>query len=174
MYLDVEIVALFMLLHNFKFNNFSEYCVRCQFLVQSWRSVNFSNQNFPIRALANWIFKRTCPFGRNPFLHNLLIILSLFFIHNLYLSVITLFFFSTYSETFASKNSSWSFSINPISKILSNGPYRANQHQLLSVHIVQTNTSSSRHVLLLNHCSNHGTFFHLCFKSRHSTFCSSG
>ena len=42
MYLDVKIVALFMLLHNSKFNNFSEYCVRCHFLILSW----FYNYNF--------------------------------------------------------------------------------------------------------------------------------
>ena len=36
MYLDVDIVALFMLLHNSKFNNFLKYCVRCYFLVLSW------------------------------------------------------------------------------------------------------------------------------------------
>ena len=41
-YLDVEIVALFILLHNFKFNNFLEYCVRCHFLILSW----FYNYNF--------------------------------------------------------------------------------------------------------------------------------
>ena len=35
MYLDVEIVAPFMLPHNSKFNNFSEYCVRCHFLIPS-------------------------------------------------------------------------------------------------------------------------------------------
>ena len=42
MYLDVEIVALFMLLHNSKFNNFSEYSVSCHFLILSW----FYNYNF--------------------------------------------------------------------------------------------------------------------------------
>ena len=35
MELDVEIVALSMLLHNSKFNNFSEFCVRCHFLILS-------------------------------------------------------------------------------------------------------------------------------------------
>ena len=34
-YLDVEIVASSMLLHNSKFNNFSEYCVRCHALIPS-------------------------------------------------------------------------------------------------------------------------------------------
>ena len=48
------------------------------------------------------IFKRIYPFGRNPFLHNLLITPSLFLIHGLVSSVITLFFLSTYSKTFAS------------------------------------------------------------------------
>ena len=42
MYLDVEIVDLIMLLHNSKFNNFSEYCVRCHFFILSW----FHNYNF--------------------------------------------------------------------------------------------------------------------------------
>ena len=42
MYLDMEIVALFMLLHNSKFNKFLEYCARCHFLVLSW----FYNYNF--------------------------------------------------------------------------------------------------------------------------------
>ena len=41
--------------------------------------------------------------------------------------------------------------------------------------IMQTNTCSSGRVLLLNHCSNlFATFFHFCFKSKHSTFSSSG
>ena len=62
------------------------------------------------------IFKRICPFGSNPLLHNLLITPSPFVIHDLDLSVVTLFFFSTYSKTFASKNNSWSYSVNPISK----------------------------------------------------------
>ena len=33
MYLDVEIVAPSMLLYSSKFNNFSEYYVRCHFLI---------------------------------------------------------------------------------------------------------------------------------------------
>ena len=33
MYLDVEIVAPSMLLYNSKFNHFSEYYVRCHFLI---------------------------------------------------------------------------------------------------------------------------------------------
>ena len=33
MYLDVEIVAPLMLLYNSKFNSFSEYCIRCHFLI---------------------------------------------------------------------------------------------------------------------------------------------
>ena len=33
MYPDAEIVAPFMLIHNSKFIDFSEYCVMCHFLV---------------------------------------------------------------------------------------------------------------------------------------------
>ena len=61
-------------------------------------------------------FVRICPFGRNPFPHNLLITPSLFLIHDLHSSGITLYFFNTYSKTFASKNNSLSYSVNPISK----------------------------------------------------------
>ena len=50
------------------------------------------HQNFPIRVLANWIFKRISPFGRNPFLHKLFITPSLFLIHDFNSSVITLLF----------------------------------------------------------------------------------
>ena len=42
MYLDVEIVAPSMLLYNSKFNNFSEYYVRCHFLIPPW----LHNSNF--------------------------------------------------------------------------------------------------------------------------------
>ena len=42
MYLNVEIVTPFILLPNSKFNNFSEYWVRCHFLIPSW----FHNYNF--------------------------------------------------------------------------------------------------------------------------------
>ena len=71
---------------------------------------------FPIRVLANWVFKRICAFGRSPFLHNLLITPTFFLIHDSGSSVITLFFFSTYSKTFASKSTSSSYSVNPVSK----------------------------------------------------------
>ena len=57
----------------------------------------------------------TCS-DRNPFLHNLLITPSIFLMHDLHSSVITLFFFSTYSKTFALKNNSWSYCVNPIRK----------------------------------------------------------
>ena len=40
---------------------------------------------------------------------------------------------------------------------------------------MQTNTCYSGQVLLVNHCSNLlGTFFRFCFKSKHSTFLTSG
>ena len=74
---------------------------------------------FTIRVFANWVFKRICGFGRNPFLHNLLITPTLFLIHDPGSSVITLFFFSTYSKTFASKSTSSSYSVNPVSKYFS-------------------------------------------------------
>ena len=51
MYLDVEIVAPSMLLYSSKFNNFSEYYVRCHFLIPPW----LHNSNFiDIRMLVDY------------------------------------------------------------------------------------------------------------------------